>query len=305
MSDGSRHSVRMIAESSYGVTPATPTFTAIRQKSTSLALSKNTSQSEELREDRQITDQRHGASQVGGEIGIELSCLSFDDIIEAIMCGTWASDILKVGVVRRSFTIERYFADLGGSNNPYHRFTGCEFNTMSLQVTPDARVTGSFGILGKGMSTNAAEIASSTYDAAETTAGLDSFTGALTEGGVSIAVITEISLTLTNGLEPRFVVGSNETVRPSIGQSVVNGQITAYFENSDLLDKFINETESSIEFTLPDAAGNSLMFTLPRVKYNGGQPDVSGPGAILLTMPFMALYDDSSATQLTITRVVA
>lgn len=305
MADGSRHSLAMIVESTYGVTPATPALGPIRHTSCSLALSKNTSQSEELRSDRQIADYRHGAFQVGGDIGVELSCKSFDDIIEAVMCGTWSANVLKAGTTRRSFTLERFFSDIQSLDKPYHRFTGCEFNAMNLQVTPDARVTGSFSVIGKGMATDTAIVTGATYDPAETTASLDSFTGTLSEGGSLIAVITEVSLNLTNGMEPRFVVGSKESERPSIGQSNISGQISAYFENSDLLDKFINETESSIEFTLPDGAGNSLTFELPRVKYNGGQPDVSATGPIVLTMPFQALYDEAEDTNLKITRVAA
>jgi len=305
MSDGSRHGLRYIEESVYGVTPATPTFKPVRHTSCTLALSKNSSQSNELRPDRQVADLRHGAYQVGGDVGIELSTSSFDDLIEAVMGGTWAANVLLAGVIRRSFTMERYFADIAGIDKPFHRFTGCEMNSMSLSVTPDARVTGSFTILGRGMSTDTAIVAGATYDAAETTDGLDSFTGTLTEGGSTIGVITEISLNVANGLEAKPVVGSKEGARPSIGLSLVTGQITAHFENSDLLDKFINETETSIVFTLPDGAGNSLEFELPRVKYSGGQPDVSGPGSILLTMPFTALYDAGENTNLKITRVNA
>jgi hypothetical protein len=78
--------------------------------------------------------------------------------------------------------------------------------------------------------------------------------------------------------------------------------VTAFFENSTMLEKFINETESSIDFTLPDGAGNELKFILPRVKYNGGQPDVGGEGPITLAMPFQALLDDTYETNLVIER---
>lgn len=303
MSDGSRHGLRYIAESTYGTTPATPTLQKLRHTSCSLALSKNSSQTAELRDDRQIADLRHGAYQVGGDIGFELSTQTFDDFIEALMCGTWSADVLKAGSIRRSFTIERYFADIASGDKPFHRFTGCEINAMSLSVTPDARVTGSFSILGQSMATDTVILTGASYTEPNSRKVLDSFSGAITEGGQGIGIVTEISLNISNGLEARHVVGSKETVRPSIGQSNITGQATLFFENSTMLDKFINETESSITFTLPDGEGNSLEFDLPRIKYTGGQPDVSGPGSILLTMPFQALYDEAEATNLKITRV--
>ncbi len=312
MANGSRHSMRYVAEATYGTTPATPAFKPIRHTGTTLGLSKESLQSEELRDDRQIADFRHGAYQVGGDINIELSYGSFDDLLEAVLLGTWAADgggtgidRLKAGVVRRSFTVERYFGDILSADKPYHRFTGVEFNTMSLAINANAMITGSFGVLGQNMSTGTAIIAGATYASPTTTSPLDSFTGTLSEAGTPIAVITEISLSLENSLEARFVVGSKQSIRPSIGRSNVSGQVTAYFENSTLLDKFINETESSIVFELPDGAGNQYTVTLPRIKYTGGQPDVDGEGPITLSMPFQALLDATTGTNIIIDRTPA
>ena len=312
MADGSRHSMYLVPEATYGVTPATPAFDPIRHTGTTLALSKNTTQSEEIRPDRQISDFRHGAYQVGGDISVELSYGSFDDMLEAVLLGTWdedspaaGTDEVKAGTTRRSFSVLRHFSDMDASNKPYHLFSGVEFNNFTLQVSPDAIVTATFAVVGKGMTTGQTAPASASYTDATTTKVLDSFTGTLKESGSVIAAITEIQLTLENGIDPRFVVGSKETIRPQVGRSNLSGQITAYFENSALLDKFINETETSLEFTLPDLAGNEYTFVLPRIKYNGGQPDVSGQGAVLLTMPFQALFDDTAGSNIVIRRTAA
>ncbi len=303
MANGSRHSLRYIPEVTYGVTPANPKFKPLRHVGTTLALSKGTLQSGELRSDRQIADFRHGARQVGGDISFELSYGSFDAMLEAVLCGTWTNNVLKAGVERRSFTMERFFGDMAAADRPYHRFTGVEINTMALTIGANAMVTGTFGTLGQDMSTGNAIIAGATYDPATTTAPLDSFTGELSEAGVVNAVVTEITLNVDNGLAVRNVVGSKTTIRPSIGRSTIPGQVTAYFENSVLLDKFINEANSSLSFQLPDADGNNYIITLPRIKYTGGQPDVSGEGPITLSMPVQALLDPVTGTNIQITRV--
>ena len=98
------------------------------------------------------------------------------------------------------------------------------------------------------------------------------------------------------------MIGSDETLLPSSAKSNVTGQVTAYFENSILMDKFINETASSLSFELQDPAGNGYTFLLPNIKYTGGQPDVSGEGPITLAMPFQALYDSTVGTNIKITR---
>jgi hypothetical protein len=304
MADGSLHRVAYIAEATYGTTPATPAWTTVRNTGTTLGLQKDIIQPAELRSDRQIADFRHGARQVAGDINIELSYSSYDVLLEALLGGTWAANVLKAGVTRRSFSIERYFADLA-SGNPYHRFTGCEVNTLSLAINANAVVTGAFGFVGQNLSLNAGIVSGATYPAPTTTSPLDSFSGSLTEGGSALAVVTEVAINIDNGLDPRFVVGSNSTIRPSIGRSNVTGSVTAYFENTTLLNKFIAETESSLAVTLADLAGNSYVINLPRIKYTGGQPDVTDEGPITLSMPFQALRDTTEASNIVITRAPA
>ncbi len=305
MASGSRHSLAMVAESSYGVTPSTPVFTPIRTTGTTLALTKDGFQSQEIRSDRQISDFRHGARRVAGDISIELSYGTFDPILEAVLCGTWATNVLKAGTTRRSFTIERLFADIAGADSPYQRFKGCEFNTLALQVTANAIITATLGVIGQDMELATAAISGATYSAASTTRVLDSFTGTLSEGGSAIGNVTEVTLNLDNGLEPIFVIGDDKTIRPSIGRSNITGQVSMQFLNSAYLTKFLNETESSLSFTLPDGVGNSLTFTLPRIKYTGAQADVTSEGPITVPLPFQALVDETESTNLKIERAAA
>ena len=129
---GSRHEINYVAETVFGTTPASPAFSAFRNTGTTLELSKTAITSSELRSDRQISDFLGGNRQVGGDIGIELSADSFDDMIEAALGGTWAADILKAGTVSRSFTVERLFDDI----TRYLRYTGMVVSGFSLSVQP-------------------------------------------------------------------------------------------------------------------------------------------------------------------------
>lgn len=298
---GSRHNMAYVVESTFGTTPSTPVFTPIRHTGTTIGLSKDSIESEELREDRQIANYRHGNKSVSGDINFELSYGSFDDILEAVLCGTWNTDVLKAGTTRRSYTVERHHQDIG----KYLRSTGCNFNTMSLSVAPNSMVTGSFGVIGKGFSVASVAVTGATYNTESVTAPFDSFSGSITEGGSSIAVVTSLELSIENGMEALYVIGSSDTLQPSIGKSMVNGSITAYFEDSTLIDKFINETSSSLSFTLTDAAGNDYLFELPNVKYNSGNPEVGGAGAVTVSLDFVALYDADDASQIVITRSAA
>lgn len=296
---GARHSAGFISEATYGTTPALPAFTDIRHTAMSLAVSKNTFESAEVRSDRQIAHFRHGVKSVAGDVGIELSYGTFDDFLEALMGGTWAANVLKAGTSRRSFTIERQFKNI--TVPEYHRFTGCEVNSLNLSITPDAIVTGTFGIIGKDYVIDTAIITGATYPAATTTAPFDSFTGTINEGGASIGIVTSLEMTIENGLSPLFVIGSDVTERPSIGKSRVTGTVTAFFESKTLLEKFLNETASSIDITLTDGT-SSIKFDMNNIKYTGGQPDVEGDGEVTIALPFTALYDGTDLSQLVITR---
>ncbi len=304
---GARHSMSYIAEVTYGTTPATPALTDIRHTSASLGATKGALESAEVRSDRQIAHFRHGNKSVAGDVGIELSYGSFDDFLEAALGGSWATDTpsagidqLQVGTTRRSFSIERIFNNLAVPE--YHRYTGCEVNTLSLSVAPEAIVTGTFSMIAQDSSIGTAVIAGSSYGTASTTSPFDSFSGTINEGGSAIGTVTSLEMTLENGLNPLFVVGSNVTEEPSIGKSRVTGTITTYFQDKTLLEKFLNETSSSLVFVLQDPAGNTYDFTFPNIIYTGGQPDVSGEGEVTIALPFTALYDSTEGSNLTIER---
>lgn len=394
MSDASRHAAHIVPETVYGTTPDPAPFSRIRHTGVTLGVQRGSIQSDELRDDRQISDFRLGTTTVAGDINTELSFSSFDDLLQAVLCGTWApkatlnaltlsiddaddsindsgdgfvdagfeagdvvtlagfddnvenvgtfvidtvaagkitllaSDgvasadlvteaagddatiettetILKAGVTRRSFSILRHFSDIAatGDGKPYHLFNGCEFNTLALAVSPSAIVTAAFGVLGReGVAPSNTPPANSTFAAAETTAPLDAFTGELTEGVTALGTVTEFSVNLENGLEARPVVGSKLTLRPSIGRSNLTGSATVYFEDASFVEKFINEDDVALSFTLPDGAGNEYIFEFPRVKFTAGQPDVSGQGSITLSMPFQGIMDTTEETNIIIHR---
>jgi len=303
IANGAQHSLHYVAESTYGTTPSTPTWTPLPHTGTTLALTKDGIESEKLRGDRQVEDFRHGNKSVAGDVTGELEYAAFDDMLEAALCGSWTVDELKAGTTRRSFTFERKFGDL--STPEYHRYTGCEVNALSISVSPNAMVTTTFGIIGKDLTTNTSQVASSVYSSDVGNSPFDSFTGSILEGGSSIGVVTALELSLENGIEPLFAVGSQTTNRPSIGKSRLTGTLTTYFESKVLYDKFINETSSSVALTLTDLDGNDYLIELGNVKYNSGQPDVSGEGAVTIALEFVGLYDDNNSSNIVITRTGA
>lgn len=313
MANGSRHSLMMVRETVTGQTPDSPKLQILRNTGVTLGLTKDALESAEIRDDRMTAEMRLGANQVGGEINFELSCVTYDDMLRAVLLSPdWAPvagkpdrQMIKVGQERQSFSFVRYFGDLEGVNaKPYFFYTGCELSQFKMTVAANAMVKGSFTVFGQGQTIEAdmTSVGTPTTVPPTSTPQLDAFTGELKEKGNTIAVITEIQLNLDNGIAARFVVGQKNSIKPSLARAKVTGQVTAYFEDTTLLERYLNEENSSIEFDLPDGQGSSLTFNLPNIKFTGGKPDVSGEGPITLSMPFTALMDPVTKTNLIVTR---
>jgi hypothetical protein len=297
---GSRHSIGYALESAYGAVPASPTWSDVRHTGCTLGLSKETVESEEIRPDRQTTCFRHGNRAIGGDIEGELSYSSYDTILEACLGGTWTGDVLKVGNSRRSFTFQRRFQGLDTAM--YLRYTGCEINSVSLSVAPNSMVGISVNIVGQNQIIDTAAVSGASFEAVITTCQFDSFNCTITEGGSPVAIVTSVDLSIENNLEPYYIVGDDETVRPALGRCRVSGTATVYFEDEAMLNKFANETDSSLVLLFTDPDGNTLKFDIPKLKYNAGKPDVSGTGAVTISMPFIGIYDDTDESTIVITR---
>lgn len=295
---GSSHGLRYIREDEFGITPDNPVMRAIRHTSSSLILTKDSFQSNEIRKDAQISDLRSGVQQANGDIGIEFSYGEFDDFLAAAVRGEWKNDVLVAGIKWPTFTIESIFNDI----ERYELFTGCAINTFSLQIQTNAMVTGTMGIVGRGASFSPNPTATEELPSF-TGSPLDGFHGELKEGGVPISTITSIQLNIDNGITPANVLGSDKAEALVPARINITGTVSAYFGNMDLLNKFIDEVESEITVTLGTGGPGSYIIRLPRIKYSGGSNPVDGEGPIMLDMPFQALLDECTGTNIIVERI--
>lgn len=293
---GSRSSLSYIVESTFGTTPA-GNLQNLPFTTHSLNMTKERVSGTDINADRMSRVDRHGNRQVAGDIVADLRDTDFDDLLESAMLNTWATNVLKVGTVPKYFSIEDYAADIDQAR----LFTGCSVNTLSVSLAPNAMVTGTFGIVGKDMTISATE---KTQDAATGAAPFDSYSGDLEIGGSVAAIVTAMDFTVTNGFAPTFVVGDDSAPSLEVGDAVVEGTISAYFEDAALLNRFIDETETSLKVTVGDneSTPNTMEFFFPRCKINSADVGVDGPTSRVISLTFVALRDETEATNLRITR---
>lgn len=294
-----------VAETTAGTTPGSPSMLKLRTTDPlQITPEKEAMATDQPYSHRQATLQRHGFKSVGGNIPVELSYAAFDDWLEALLGGSWSTEtagtpqVLKLGNAINTFTVERGFSDIG----QYEVFRGVIPNSMSLSINPQGIVTGQFGVIGMGHDVPTGTPLGSPTDVAtnEPFDGLGN--GSMQEGGSAIAIVTSVELNINNNRNIGRLIGSDEGEAPSNGQIEVTGTLAARFQDLTLLNKFYNETESSLQVVLNDQAGTeSLTLDLHKVKYNGGGR-AQDNNTLDVSLPFVGLYDSVNSTGLTATR---
>lgn len=300
-SQGSRSTLSYIEEVTFGTTPA-GNFTNIPFSTHSLNLTKERVQGTDIQSDRMPRVDRHGNRTVGGDIVVDLRDSDYDDLLASAMLSDWSSNVLKVGTTPKYFSIEDYAADIDRAR----LFTGCTVSTLGVSIAPNQMITTTFTMVGQDMASSQTE---KTQNVASGAAPFDSYSGDLEiglSGGVpwTTAIVTQLDFTLTNSFSPTFVIGSDITPTLQYGQAVVEGTLTAYQSDTEpFTDWFLDEDEVYLSVSVNDPTGlNQYTFEFPRIKVNGASIPVGGPESRMVEVPFIALYDSTEDTNLSITR---
>lgn len=296
---GSRSSLSYIAEVTFGTTPA-GSFANLPFSTHSLNLTKDRVAGNDIQADRMPRVDRHGNRQVAGDIVVDLRNADYDAFLESAMLSTWSTDVLKVGVTPKFFSIEDYAADIDQAR----LFTGMTVSSMGISLAPNQMVTTTFSMVGKDMTISGTQ---KTQTAASGAAPFDAYSGDVAIGNVgsssAIAIVTGIDFTLNNSFAPTFVVGDSSAPSLEYGRAEIEGTFTAYFEDLALINRFLNETETELSVSVNDPTGtNAYTFLFPRIKINSADVGVDGPTSRIINMSFVALYDATEATNLKITR---
>lgn len=296
---GSRSRLAFGVESAFGT--AASSYTNLPFNTHSLNLSKERVAGNEIQPDRMPRVDRHGNRSVAGDIAVDLRDAAYDDLIESAMLSTFSTGVIKVGTTPKYLTLEDYAGDIDQAR----LFTGCAVSTMNVSMAPNQMVSATFGVVGKDMTISATE---KTVSAAGVAEPFDAYSGDLKVADVdgigaasALSIITGVDFTVTNSFSPTFVVGDDSAPALEFGRAEIEGSITAYFEDLSLVNRFLNETESAIEVSVADPSANTMTFLFPRVKFNAADIPVDGPTSRVVTLPFVALYDDTELTNLKIT----
>jgi len=115
------------------ITPGVPAISAtdpgptggqiLRRVASTLAFTKDTYQSNEIRSDRQVADFRHGVRRVAGNVSGELSPLTYSDFFRASLRSSWVAAVTASNTDFTTMVADRTTSTLtfSGGNPNYQR----------------------------------------------------------------------------------------------------------------------------------------------------------------------------------------
>lgn len=191
---------------------------------------------------------------------------------------------IENGTTEQSFTVELRYTDLAR----YHIYRGVVVDTGAFTVPPNGIATINWGLLAKNY-----EATGTTLDAAPTAATLyspfDGLSGSYMEGAAAVTVMTALNFNVANNYLMTESLGSDEAGEAIARKFRCDGSVTYYKEDDTISQKFYNETESMIQFTLSDPDSNQYRITFPRVKYTSCEEGKGDDGPIMSRMNWMGL----------------
>ncbi len=301
---GQAIAVDYMAETTYG-TLASPASGARRFRMAGGSMTPNSDaiESPEYRSDGQTALPRLGLKSATGGYTGQLSVGTYDPLFEALLRGTWTSDVLIPATtqVNRSFSFEEYRSVVQESI----RYLGCRVSSCRFSLPANGPATVDFGILGRDYAIVTGGSAKYfTSPTVTTTEGMVATDAVVTYNGSPFVSFTSCDFTvdLRAALQP--VVGSRLSPDTFTSAMRISGSLSAVRSDAALLTQYIAETAVGLQFTMTDvtSTGLSEIFYLPKIRLTGFNPATGTDGPEIVTLPFSAGYDATVGGMIRITR---
>jgi len=302
---GQAISVDYLAETVFNTLPAATGSRRFRLTGGGLVPGSDVIESAEFRGDGQTSLPRLGMKAVTGGYAGELSVGTYDPLFEALLRGTWTTEVAPASntllpattMVNRSFSFEEYRSVI----NESLRYTGCRISSCRFSLPANAAATVDFGILG----TNYTRATGKYFTTPTTTAtsNLVAVDAVVLYNSLAFVSMTSADFTVDLRAANQAVIGSRLT--PDIFTSAmrISGSVSAVRSDASLLTQYFAETAVPLQFTITDpAAAISYIILLPSIRFTGLTPGLGTDGPEIVTLPFSAGYDATTGGMIKITR---
>lgn len=310
MADANLTELGYVEETTFGTTPSA-NLQILRTTGGQITPNQNSITSDEIRSDLRAGKPVRTSQNASGDINVEWSYTTLDDILEGMMMESWSSDVLVDGTTKKSYTFEDRFDSLDTSQ--FLVYTGCRIGSVSMSLGIGSIVSGSFGVEAAGFSRSATTAGTGTTSA--TTTGpwntvdmVETLTEGTSGGAESaLAKVTGVELNITRDLRHKQEIGELASFDIGVGRLLVTGSVTQYFEDADLITAWEGFTDRGLSLQFNDEAGNTFLTEIPKFKYVG-DISVENPGVDsdrMVTANFEAYAEASDAALIRFTRTAA
>lgn len=170
-----------------------------------------------------------------------------------------------------TFTLSDYYSGGAASTRQY---AGCQFASLDVKFSADALMTYTAKAFGYASAT-----AANPTPSFSTIAPLPSWTGSVTLGGSSTAILADGNINIQRSVEPIFTVDGNQ--RPYqlfAGPLTVGGSMKLVYESDTELAYYLNNTQPAMVVDFTSGAGASLVevrFTMTKCAFTVAKIDRS------------------------------
>lgn len=253
----------------------------------------------------EVPDFTRVGAEANGVIPMEYSYGALHDFIPGILGSDWATNVCSVGTTRYGYTIEDQYLDIGRFNP----FKGCVITRLAVRMSARQKITAEVNyrptLIPTAMATATAGTGGPT--AAPTNPVLNASTSLqlLQEGGSGTFKVREFSFELTRPPIPSPVCGSMYDDDVDIGPFMARGTAVLQIANSTMADKLMNDTLTSLAYTIGGASTLQDAWLFSKVRLiGGGIQQVSRNSPVLLSLEWGSAADVTN-TSCKVTRTPA
>lgn len=189
-----------------------------------------------------------------------------------------------------SDSIPTWTVEVGLDEVTAKQAVGVAIEGVSLRLSPNELFQGEVDIIGKTLSLKA--LSTPSFPTLDPIAFYD--VSSIQVGGVAANLI-EAEINIANNIvDDAFVLGSRQLDRIELGYIEVAGSFSLAFDSTSEMDKFLSDTESSLQILMQGAVieatyNYKLQIDIPRIVYSEAQASIDRRERIIQNINFVAL----------------
>ena len=254
----------------------------------------NNTQSQEINAaHREVADLIRTGQKGSGTLEGEMIFDNYHVLMESAFGNAFATNDLKMGKTRKSFTLQENYSDL---TTAFVVYRGCVANSMSLSVNIGQPIRTAFGFISK-LPTVETSSQIGTVGASNTNDVMNPMQhiSLLQQGGATIDGCQSFEFQIQNELAeiPSLTVADLQDVL--LGKASVTGSFSVFKQANTRFSGVVTGAATTLALTI-GLTTKTYTITLPNVKIQSVDGGASGSNPIMERFSFTALYNATDSS---------